>query len=91
MSKHTPGPWTIRESATHVTVVGADNETIFHDDKRIPRVMSDARLVAAAPELFTALEKILHVTDEADLVHDDQREAFVFAKYAIAKATGGEA
>jgi len=43
----TPGPWSIRENETHVTVIGADNEALFHDDKRLPRVIADARLIAA--------------------------------------------
>ncbi len=53
---HTPGPWTIRESATHITVVGANNETIFHDDKRCPSVVEDARLIVVAPDLLAHLE-----------------------------------
>ena len=55
MSKHTPGPWPTRESATHVTVTNARGDAVFHDDKRIPGVMADARLIAAAPELLEAL------------------------------------
>ena len=52
----TPGPWSIRETETHVTVIGADNEVLFHDDKRIPRVIADARLIAACgPDTSRAL------------------------------------
>ena len=52
----TPGPWSIRETETHVTVIGADNEALFHDDKRIPRVIADARLIAACgPDTSRAL------------------------------------
>lgn len=58
MSKHTPGPWVIKESATHVRVVGADDENIFHDDKSCPRVMGDAHLISAAPELLEAASLI---------------------------------
>ncbi len=57
ISEHTLEPWIIRETATHVTVVGADNEIIFHDDKRIQRVMGDALLIAAAPKMLAALKR----------------------------------
>lgn len=53
----TPEPWIIRETATHVSVIGADNEVIFHDDKRIPRVLGDALLIAAAPKMLAALKR----------------------------------
>jgi hypothetical protein len=36
--QHTPGPWSMRESATHVTVTNASGDAVFHDDKRIPGV-----------------------------------------------------
>jgi hypothetical protein len=97
MTQHTPGPWNIRETETHVTVIGADNEVLFHDDKRIPRVIADARLIAAAPELLAALEGM---EKWASSIHDGYppstasiaaapyREA---ARAAIAKATGEQA
>ena len=58
MSKRSPGPWHTRESATHVTVTNARGDAVFHDDKRIPGVMADAHLIAAAPELLVALEEL---------------------------------
>lgn len=87
MSKHTPGPWTIRETATHITVIGANNESLFHDDKRIPCVIQDARLIAAAPDLLDALRAML------DNCHDTERDDAIVAsvaaaRAAIAKATG---
>ena len=59
MSKATPGPWVIRETHTHIAVIGANNETLFHDDKRIPGVMDDARLIAAAPDLLDFAKWVL--------------------------------
>jgi len=85
MNKHTPGPWTIRETATHVTVVGANNETLFHDDKRISRVIQDAHLIAAAPVLLEALENCIgNINQERGFA--DELEAEI--RTAIAKATG---
>ena len=51
-TKHTPGPWAMREGATHVTVTNARGDAVFHDDKRIPGVMADARLIAAVPTMY---------------------------------------
>jgi hypothetical protein len=82
MSKYTPGPWTIRESATHITVVGANNETIFHDDKRCPSVPEDARLVAAAPELLEALQRVKETGVFVGAIAQEMIDA------AIAKAVG---
>ena len=85
MSKRSPGPWPTRESATHVTVTNARGDAVFHDDKRIPGVMADARLIASAPELLEAL------TDCVEHMHWTQplgEAALKKAKAAIAKATG---
>lgn len=49
--KHSPGPWIIRESERHITVVSADNEAIFHDYK-CRNVVADAHLIAAAPDML---------------------------------------
>ena len=54
--KHTPGPWHYSETATHATVIDENNDAVFHDDKRIPGVVRDARLIAAAPVLLEALK-----------------------------------
>ena len=82
MSKHSPGPWPTRESATHVTVTNARGDAVFHDDKRIPGVMADARLIAAAPELLEALKVLV----ENGGIGPEQM--FHNARAAIAKATG---
>lgn len=95
MSKHAPGPWTTRESATHVTVTNARGDAVFHDDKRIPGVMADARLIAAAPELLEACMAMIEWDDrEKDHAVDFYKRtelceiAFQKARAAIAKATG---
>jgi hypothetical protein len=87
---HTPGPWTIRESATHITVIGSNNETIFHDDKRCPSVPEDARLISAAPDLLEALDLLLRYS-LSHPIHTDQSQfgnVYDKARAAIAKARG---
>lgn len=90
--KHTPGPWSIRESSTHVSVIGANGEALFHDCKSIPLVLEDARLIAAAPELLEALDGMLQIyggnKDWNGLKSSTELDCIEQARAAIAKATG---
>ena len=83
MTMQTEGPWPMRESATHVTVTNARGDAVFHDDKRIPGVMADARLIAAAPDLLEALRSLLDALPSATT-----HPAIRSARAAIAKTTG---
>ena len=85
MTMHTEGPWPMRESATHVTVTNARGDAVFHDDKRIPGVMADARLIAAAPDLLEALKWMVLRTEEGGYPDGKCLED---ARAAIARATG---
>ena len=85
MTMHTEGPWPMRESATHVTVTNARGDAVFHDDKRIPGVMADARLIAAAPDLLEALKDM---TDLVQLMCPFDGPQQRKARAAIARATG---
>ena len=92
-TKHTPGPWLMCESATHVTVTNAHGDAVFHDDKRIPGVMADARLIAAAPDLLEALDGMLQVYGgkyDGEMLpkSSGELELIDMARAAIAKATG---
>ena len=77
--------WTIRESATHITVLNERGDAVFHDDKRITGVVGDARLIAAAPDLLEALEWMVNNLG----AHPGNIESV--ARAAIAKATGEKA
>lgn len=95
-TKYTPGPWETKESATHIRVVGANNEVLFHDDKRAPMVKADARLIAAAPDLLDALQVLFdsykQLADSGDSGFwklEEQPEGQQ-ALAAIAKATGAD-
>jgi hypothetical protein len=90
MNKHTPGPW----------FVDARQEglAIRHDSKMICQIpgygvgtrIDDARLIAAAPELLSALQDIANYTSDthADCAAKVLDENAKIARLAIAKATG---
>lgn len=108
-TQHTPSPWTISEHE-HANVIFSDNGVIcdvFHaneDDDMTASVESreesdaNARLIAAAPELLSALERLSQKTRRAnDIQHsggkiepEDWSELYALtneAQAAIAKAT----
>jgi len=101
---HTPGPWTIHESALSSSLVkelhiGTPTRTAacVYDDCAAgvlvrSEIEANARLIAAAPELLEALERISTAYDET-LRHPIAApllQAIYGARAAIAKAKGGE-
>ena len=85
-TKYTRGPWRI-ESGPHYRAIRVDSEVIA-DMRQIGRSFneSNARLIAAAPDLLEALEAItdLYDTDEGCR----SRPEYKAARAAIAKAKG---
>ena len=83
------GPWQVLPGVDH----NRDSARIFagskfigiigNSDDTYEQTYSNATLIAAAPELLEALERII-ADDRAAIDHDD----YVFAKQAIAKAKG---
>ncbi len=103
MTAHTTAPWTIRRNPkTKLLFVGeypiasVEEEGQFECDNR---VYSDARLIAAAPELLAALEfchtRLFNYQAGMDEIRDPQstrelnEQAIDAARAAIAKAKGG--
>ena len=101
MSKHTPGPWFIDEYRIRCavnqfcvcTVTAPDHRLRgkdWHEEHDI--CASNARLIAAAPELLEALQTIVNACAQppwyAVTVNSPQMDA---ARTAIAKATGEQA
>ena len=103
MSKHTPGPWTHgksvpfegamerfvisqAEGAGYTPGFSDVAETVFCE--RLDVQESNARLIAAAPELLEALqnlmERVQYDKDAKNWFTDEQKAA----RAAIAKATG---
>ncbi len=71
MTEHTPGPWlVVNIKGINVLMVGAgqDGSNIVADirlHRHAPAVEANARLIAASPDLLTALEALLDETQEA--------------------------
>lgn len=100
MSKHTQGPWiaTAKLSASEnhrgFRIMDGANTWALADvqpgdeDGEIGR--ANAHLIAAAPAMLEALEKLVYTLEDEVLMHDDQRAAMTQARAAI-KAARGEA
>ena len=96
MSKHTPGPWTMRESnfAFHIYGVFKKSKNAFitaaywrNADYGASRTEAEAnaRLIAAAPEMLNALKYIVGCSIP---LTSQQEECWKAMREAIAKAEG---
>lgn len=60
MSKHTKGPWKVRENGGIMQAIEAGKDWLIYkcgrDNTPIAEVEANARLIAAAPDLLEALE-----------------------------------
>jgi hypothetical protein len=88
--QHTPGPWTtdvVRFTNYTLRIIKAGTDWIAHvhtqsTESDIPRDVSNAHLIAAAPELLDALEG--YISD----CTNDECERCIKARAAIAKVRG---
>ena len=96
-TKHTKGEWGIRfkrrigYNASH-TIIYADKEGIAENicefDGQNKQIEANAKLIAAAPELLDALQKMYDVWyQHKDCYTNEQNEAMFNAYEAIKKAT----
>ena len=99
MNKHTPGPWgVIIGDAGPIVFSGNKGSMVATCTKRITSTEreSNARLIAAAPELLEALQDmidsviVLDVTESERSLVSAAENAIAKARSAIAKATGDE-
>jgi len=99
MSAHTPGPWRVDTGqmagcgpTSRYLYVSANGTTVcaFNTDHPRPKHYADARLIAAAPELLAACQRVqraIYWAETADRLSQDEIDAILVD--AIAKATGG--
>ncbi len=92
MSKHTPAPWTaIGPIVKYLNGEICDCRSIWkpggNPNIEVPESETNARLIAAAPELLEALKELSHYESRDD---DDPmlNKARQFAKQTIKKAEG---
>jgi hypothetical protein len=97
----TPGPWTFAKYSAKRFGLGQCGEGAFfflqcvHDDADSPAAIADARLCAAAPDLYAELERTTFLLHSACLVLEDEQarkkalEAVQRAREVMRKADGG--
>ena len=105
MSAHTPGPWGLDGNLIEGPD-GERVACITAYSRRTPKQKANARLIAAAPDLLEALRMVMACAgdisaapdgllemalDDGDEETRRQANAFLVARAAIAKATGGTA
>jgi len=95
MSKHTPGPWAVDELVDGYNI-HAPASDCFVATASDPEMVwgaigreEDARLIAAAPELFEALEATASLLEKLGHISDNSLTVGA-ARAAIAKAKGEE-
>ena len=86
-TKHTPGPWeeSVLSDGTEWTVIGP-NEDMLADLSQCDNAEANARLIAAAPDMFAALRQWA-VAERMGDAHITQ-SARASRDAAIAKAQG---
>lgn len=92
-ANHTPGPWFIEKNGNYIDITASEGSGF--KSERYMRVrgcieLSDARLIAAAPELLEALVNMVEWIQPDGSFPDNLtvRSAIKEAHTAIAKATG---
>ena len=96
MSKHTAGPWWIEKTdavdlPNHVGISSDKHGLLaqvvwcMEEDERTPVCEANANLIAAAPELLEALEKII---DSGEIPYCESDPLVIKAKEVITKAKG---
>lgn len=84
---HTPGPWTVEQTAEYERTV-QPNVCKVHGSDLGNFAESNARLIAAAPELLNALEEAWSALTDLNQPENDDGALFEKIRAAIAKATG---
>lgn len=90
-TQHTPGPWSYRAQNNGQFIVETPQKSICWLDRHYDPSESDAKLIAAAPELLLSLEQAVARVELANTDGNKILSAWLpEAKAAISKAKGGE-
>lgn len=92
---HTPGPWAVEVDPHDPSCLNVTSETLPYvaavfGDSSTPTLQQcfNARLIAAAPDLLSALQWAVNQID--DDLDPDHQNALHAARAAIVRATGGQ-
>lgn len=92
----TPKPWHISQNKTSIGVYDSSGNPVCKlpaAQFTMPRKLADAHLIAAAPELYAALDQLLAVAARLDqsATHEglENCQAIANARAALAQAKGG--
>lgn len=98
---HTPGPWSFEDKPSVVGgtfkywVIGPEGERIADIQQQCRKTEANATLIATAPELLEALEKIADIEREKmdgrikEYNSYDMEWAIAIARQAVNKVKGG--
>lgn len=96
-TKHTPGPWAVKDSKLSISVHSEDSDysvcslSVAAEYARSPSVArANARLIAEAPAMLEALRNLAgHFPDLAEVdLDDDERAAIEQARAILNKLEG---
>lgn len=91
MNKHTPGPWLFSSYKSGNSVIVIDGKEFDVATVNYPNRDANAHLIAAAPELYEALDGLLaDITEyqEINFLGGENNHWQVRARAALAKARG---
>ena len=91
--KWTPGPWLMIEAGLFFDIMGPDGIYVVGDEGIGPGggAEANARLIAAAPEMYEALKAVVQWADDLRYYSDEGTElapVFQAARAAVLKAEG---
>jgi hypothetical protein len=89
--KFTPGPWEVKYKNGETQLLMSDGDIHMcnmHYYPWVPENDADWHLIAAAPDLYEALEAVLSSIPDMGNYYDGAEDAFEQARTALAKARG---
>lgn len=95
MSKHTPGPWMADNGETYGNIwriqspIGSNVKIVAEMVCASAEAEANARLIAAAPEMYEALQMFLAYNDQGGPLHFDTDAMWAKARSVVAKIEGG--
>ena len=99
-TKHTPGPWVVHPIRAEVNapVIGEDGDLLPvckllwpTTERTEEETLANAELIAAAPDLYRALEELVHtelLPNESMAHYARRHKAIADAVFTLAKARG---